>query len=149
MLYQAMKGAEGMIEITQTDKAGIISEFGFKPENGSLIMVASDNGIIFGAGEIKLSEKYAVLKDIKMKENYDIACFKISIAKSLLNLADLRGIKIVFSNSDDEKLTEALKFAKCADTGFEKPEYSENLSEIAENYKMFLNLKGYFTAHCC
>lgn len=144
-----MKGADRMIEITQTDKASIISEFGFKPENGSLIMAASESGIVFGAGEIKLSEKYAVLKDIKMKENYDIACFKISIAKSLLNLADLRGIKIVFSDSDDEKLTGALKFSNCADFDFERIGYSKNMSEIAENYKMFLDLKGYFTAHCC
>lgn len=137
-----------MIEIKHTDDKGLISDFGFEPESGSLFMAAKDGNIVLGLGEIKLCGIYAILKSIKMSDEIGLFGFKSAIAKSLLNLADLRGVRFIFSNSDEERLLLSLRFKKCAEVDFSEKKYDENIVKKSADYKNFLDLDGYFNAHC-
>ena len=95
---------------------------------GKIIMCAKEKEIYLGVGTLELRGNKVYLDFIKTKEK-DLT-LKLGIMKSLLNLADLRGIKTVYGGAKElENLYKITRFVK--DCG----EYA-------------LNLEGYFTDGC-
>ena len=127
-----------MIEIKKTTEKEVFDTFSF-PEN-STVMSAQESGEVLGAGAVIIENGYAVLSDIKMKDEYKMFNLEFGIGKSLLNMLDLSGIRYVVSDMEDDRLLTSLRFKKDC----EIPE------EITFNkeYKYFLCLDGYFTEHC-
>ena len=91
-----------MIEIKKCDTLAGLEDFGFDLYPTSVIMTAKDKDEILGAGEIISCENYAILGRIYVKEEYRGMSLEHSIAKALLNMADLGGIRYIVS---DMKMT--------------------------------------------
>ncbi len=95
-------------------------------KDNTIIMTARDNGKLLGVGTLILKD-YKVFLDKIVLINEDDLNLKLGIAKSLLNLADLQGIKTIYGQNEELfKLYKMLKF-KEADNIFT------------------LELEGYFT----
>ncbi len=95
---------------------------------GKIIMCAKNGEEYLGIGTLELRVDKVYLNLVKTKEE-DLV-LKLGIIKSLLNLADLRGIKTVYGDNNElQSLYKMTKFIK------EKDEYS-------------LDLEGYFTCGC-
>lgn len=131
-----------MIEIKKCETLAGLEDFGFDLYPTSVIMVAKEKDEILGAGEIIAYEGYAVLGRIHVKSEYMSMMLEHSIAKSLLNMADLGGIKYIFSDMEDEALAKRLRFADNTESD------SLDSPKFVSRYKYFLDLEGYFTAHC-
>ena len=132
-----------MIEIKKCETLAGLEDFGFDLYPTSVIMAAKEKDEILGAGEIIAYEGYAVLGRIHVKDEYQGMMLEHSIAKSLLNMADLGGIQNIFSDMEDESLAKRLRFVPNTESD------SLNLPKIVSRYKYFLNLEGYFTVHGC
>ena len=95
---------------------------------GKIIMCAKEKEKYLGVGTLELRTSKVYLDFIKTRE--DDLTLKLGIMKSLLNLADLRGIKTVYGSAKElENLYKMARFVK--DCG----EYT-------------LDLEGYFTDGC-
>ena len=93
-----------------------------------IVMCCEENGRILGVSSLALSEGKVYLNLLVMAENADEMSLKLGLAKALMNLADLRGIKKIYGSSKAlENIYTALRFQK------EEEEYS-------------VSLEGYFTA---
>ena len=128
-----------MIEIKKTTSKEVYEEFGF--DSSSTVMDVKDGDELLGAGCVTLKDGYAVMDKVCMKESYKMFNMDFGLAKSLLNMVDLAGVKYVFSNIDDDRLMKALRFKK----EFEIPEGVN----ITDEYSRFLCLDGYFTSGGC
>jgi hypothetical protein len=106
-------------------------------------MAAKEKEEILGAGEIIAYDGYAVLGKIFVKDEYQGMMLDHSIAKSLLNMAGLGGIKYIFCDMQDEMLAKRLRMADNTESD------KLDLPKIVSRYKYFLNLEGYFTTHGC
>ena len=129
-----------MIEIKREENIKEAIEFLRKQKNetditGAIVMSAKEKGEILAVAALFLKE-YKVFLDLlvatdEMKEN---SGFMLGVLKSLLNLADLRGIKTVYgSNPDLENYYKLLRFQK-------------SMLENSEVYE--LSLDGYFSYGC-
>jgi len=132
-----------MIEIKKCDSLQGLEDFGFDLYPNSVIMAAKEKDEILGAGEIIAYDSYAVLGKIYVKPMYQGMMLEHSIAKSLLNMADLGGIKYIFSDMEDDSLAKRLRFSQNNECE------NINLPKIVSRYKYFLCLEGYFTTHSC
>ena len=95
---------------------------------GKIIMAAKDAEEYLGAGALELRVDKVYLDFLVTKE--DDLVLKLGIIKSLLNLADLRGIKRVYgSNPELESYYKMTRFQE-------------------ENGEFSLDLEGYFTCGC-
>ncbi len=126
-----------MIEIKKTNDKAVCEEFGFG--EACVVMSAKDGDEVLGAGAVKVFDGYAVLCDIKMKDEYKMFNMEFAIGKSLLNMLDLSGVRYVVSDAEDERLMTALRFKK---------DVPEGLNPDRE-YRFYLCLDGYFTEHSC
>jgi len=135
-----------MIEILRCTDESVIEEFGFEKTDGLVVMTAKDKNDVFGAGAIDISGNTAIFKAIKIKEEFKMLGLEHGMGKSLLNLADLEGVRYVFSNSDDERLMKMLRFKQNTPEVRENAEYT---GEGFEGFRYFLDLAGYFTTHSC
>ncbi len=135
-----------MIEILRCNDESVKDEFGFENSPGLVVMTAKDKEEIFGAGAIDIRENIAVFKEIKIKDEFKMLGLEHGMGKSLLNLADLDGVRYVFSNSDDERLMKMLRFKENSAELREKSEFS---SDEYNSFRYFLDLNGYFTVHSC
>lgn len=126
-----------MIEIKKTADTSVCESFGF--DNSSIVMSAKDGDEILGAGAVKIADGYAILLNIKMKDEYKMFNMEFAIGKSLLNMLDLSGVRYVVSDMDDERLLTSLRFKKDAIEGL----------KTDKEYKGYLCLDGYFTEHGC
>lgn len=131
-----------MIEIKKCESLAGLEDFGFDLYPNAVIMAAKDKNEILGAGEIIACEGYAILGKIAVKEEYMGMMLEHSIAKSLLNMADLGGIKYIVSDMEDDSLAKRLKMA-CGEAA-----QATDAPKICSRYKYFLNLEGYFTSGC-
>lgn len=95
---------------------------------GKMVMSAKDGEQYLGIGALELKADKVYLNFLAT-QNDDLA-LKLGIMKSLLNLADLRGIKTVWGNNKDFK--SLYKMARFKEEGDE----------------MKLDLEGYFTSGC-
>ncbi len=104
---------------------------------GDIIMSAREKGEILAVGTLSL-KGYKVYLDVVVpsEELKDNVGFLLGLMKSLLNLADLRGMKTVYgSNPALFELYRLLRFRKGTD---------EN-----EKIRYALDLEGYFTVDSC
>lgn len=93
-----------------------------------IVMCCEENGRILGVSSLTLTEGKVYLNLLIMVGDADEMSLKLGLAKALLNLADLRGIKKIYGRSEAlENIYTALRFQK------EEEEYS-------------VSLEGYFTA---
>lgn len=94
-----------------------------------IVMQCEENGKVLGVASLCLSGGKVYFNQLTTAE--EDSALRLGLAKSLLNLADLRGIKTVYgSNKALERIYIALRFQKTEE------EYS-------------VSLEGYFTAgHC-
>lgn len=93
-----------------------------------IIMGAKDGEEYLGVGTLELRIDKVYLNFVATKE--DDLTLKLGIMKSLLNLADLRGIKTIYG--DNEELKSLYKMLR----------FNENDNEY------ILELEGYFTCGC-
>lgn len=93
-----------------------------------IVMTAKDGDEYLGVGTLELRIDKVYLNFVVTKE--DELTLKLGIMKSLLNLADLRGIKMVYG--DNEDLKSLYKMLRFKDT----------------DGKYVLELEGYFTCGC-
>ncbi len=93
-----------------------------------IVMSAKDKDEILAVGALCMKDYKVYLDHIVLKDTYrEDLNLSLGILKSLLNLADLRGIKTVYgSNPDMERFYKMLRFQK-------------------ENDTYTLSLEGYFT----
>ncbi|MBR3933025.1 MAG: hypothetical protein IKJ68_03830 [Clostridia bacterium] len=132
-----------MIEIKKCETLQGLEDFGFDLYPTSVIMAAKDKDEILGAGEIIAYDGYAVLGKIFVKEEYQGMMMDHSIAKSLLNMADLGGIRYIFCDMEDSTLARRLLMKENTQSDL------LDLPKIVSRYKYFLDLDGYFTTHGC
>lgn len=120
-----IKKIEDMNEITAYLQAqNIDHSFGMEQFMGMY-----DGDRLIGIGSIELSVTKVYLNFIYTEEN--IHAFNFGLAKSLLNMADLSGVKTVYGNNPDlTVLYMALRFTN-------------------ENDEYMLSLEGYFTEEGC
>ena len=79
-------------------------------DDNTIIMTARDNKKLLGAGTLTLKDYKVYLDKIVLNDDNDLS-LKLGIAKSLLNLADLKGIKVVYGeNKELYSLYKMLKF---------------------------------------
>lgn len=93
-----------------------------------IIMCAKDGDEYLGVGTLELRIDKVYLNFVETKD--DELALKLGIMKSLLNLADLRGIRTVYG--DNEELKSFYKMLR--------------FKEDEEQY--ILDLEGYFTCGC-
>ena len=130
-----------MIEIKKCQDSEILKQFGIEKKEGLEVMAAKDKDLVFGIGAAVVSGISAYLLKIETKEEFKMFDMDFGIAKSVLNMLDLQGVRYVFSNIDNKRLMTALKFK-------ENAEIPEDAKEFTDA-KYFLCLDGYFTAHDC
>ncbi len=129
-----------MIEIKREENIKEAIEFLRKQKNetditGAIVMSAKEKGEILAVAALFLKE-YKVFLDLlvatdEIREN---SGFMLGVLKSLLNLADLRGIKTVYgSNPNLKNYYKLLRFQK-------------SMLENSEVYE--LSLEGYFSCDC-
>lgn len=128
-----------MIEVKKCDSLEGLENFGFDLYPNAVIMAAKDKDEILGAGQIIVCNGYSILGKIAVKKEYEGMMLEFSIAKSLLNMADLGGIRYIVSDMEDDSLAKRLRMDTKADPDAPK---------ICQRYKYFLDLNGYFTSHC-
>ncbi len=93
-----------------------------------IVMCAKDGEEYLGVGTLELRVDKVYMNFLLTKE--DELTLKLGILKSLLNLADLRGIKTVYGDNDEMKsLYKMLRFKE-------------------DNEMFVLDLEGYFTCGC-
>lgn len=95
---------------------------------GKIIMCAKDRDIYLGAGTLELKVDKVYLNFVETVDE-DLV-LKLGIIKSLLNLADLRGIKTVYG--DNKKMESLYKMTRFK----------------SEDDEFVLDLEGYFTGGC-
>lgn len=93
-----------------------------------IVMTAKDGDEYLGVGTLELRIDKVYLNFVVTKE--DELTLKLGIMKSLLNLADLRGIKMIYG--DNEDLKSLYKMLRFKDT----------------DGQYILELEGYFTCGC-
>ena len=128
-----------MIEVKKCDSLEGLEDFGFDLYPNAVIMAAKDKEEILGAGQIIVCNGYSILGKIEVKKEYEGMMLEFSIAKSLLNMADLGGIRYIVSDMEDESLAKRLRM---------ETNSLEDAPKICQRYKYFLDLNGYFTSHC-
>ena len=93
-----------------------------------IVMTAKDGDEYLGVGALELRIDKVYLNFVATKE--DELTLKLGIMKSLLNLADLRGIKTVYGDNESlQSLYRMLRFKE-------------------SDGRYILELKGYFTCGC-
>ena len=105
--------------------------------SGDIVMSAREKGEILAIGTLSLKE-YKIFLDTmvpteELKDNFG---FVLGMMKSLLNLADLRGIKTVYG--ENPALFDLYKMLRFQE---------ENTDDGKKHY--VLNLEGYFTVDSC
>lgn len=96
--------------------------------HGKIIMCAKDDDVYLGVVTLELRIDKVYLNLVKTKS--DDLVLKLALIKSMLNLADLRGIKMVYG--ENEELASLYTMSKF----------------VKENDQYALNLEGYFTCGC-
>ena len=123
-----------MIEIKQIEKkeeiSALIGQFSLTAAADGIFCAMTDGGTLCGCGSLCLRGAKVYLSDVCLSEEYDCDAMRLSLARAVLNLADLRGIKTVYAAN--EKLFGLCRLLRFKEDGGE----------------LFLSLEGYFTAHC-
>lgn len=123
-----------MIEIKKIDNksaaTAVIAKFNLIAHSEDIVMGVFQGVDIVGAGALSLWGTKVYLSDLKMDSENDNITMLLSLARSLLFHADLKGIKAIYvRNKDIFHVCKLLKF-------------KESGEELA------LDLEGFFTSEC-
>ena len=123
-----------MIEIKKIDNksavSAVISKFDLKATENDIVMGIFDAMDIVGAGVLSLVGCKVYLADLKTDEENSNIQMLLSLARSLLFHADLKGIKSIYcSNEEIYKICKLLRFKEA-------------------DGELMLNLEGFFTSEC-
>lgn len=128
----------------EKDYASSVKEMNLDVPEDAIVMTMKDSSILMGLGVMRIFKEYAVIDDIRIKEEFEDFSLEYGLGKSLLNVIDLRGVRHVVSfNPDIEKQLRALRFRPVSEV--------ENAGDIPQNVKncnLYLDLDGYFLANC-
>ena len=117
-----------------------IDEMGVSQIPGMYVMAMRDGDLLMGIGTMRIFDSFASIDKIVMKDEFKSFDLEFGMGKSLLNCLDLKGIRHVVSNIDDERLITALRFKDAKE--------SEIADLVSDDWKYCLNLDGYFTSNC-
>ena len=126
-----------MIEIKPFENA---SQYVENADNNTFVMVAVDGDDVLGYGVMHLFDTYAIIDDIHFDNDTDMLALGFGMGKALLNFIERRSVYHVYSSIDNARLLERLKFKP--DMEIKTEEYKPNDNE------RYVNLEGYFDAHC-
>jgi len=118
----------------------ILREMGVLKTDGICVMAMRDKDLLMGIGIMRMFDDFASLDSIIMKDEFKCFELEFGMGKSMLNVIDLRGIRNVVTNIDNERLTTALRFKSAKE--------NEALVEFSGDWSYHLNLEGYFTSNC-
>ena len=124
----------------EKDYADALKEMGIETKDGMYVMAMRDKELLMGVGIMSLFDDFASLDKICMKEEFKCFELEFGMGKSMLNFIDLRGIRDVATNIENERLTTALRFKPFAE--------SEKFDKIPGDWLYCLNLEGYFSSNC-
>lgn len=123
-----------MIEIKKIDNksaaAAVIAKFNLDAHSEDIIMGVFDGVDITGAGALALWGTKVYLSDLKMNADNNNTQMLLSLARSLLFHADLKGIKTIYVRN--KSIYPICKLLRFQDSGDE----------------LLLNLEGFFTSEC-
>lgn len=120
--------------------APLLSEMGVEKTDGICVMAMRDKELLMGIGIMRMLDDFASLESIILKEEFKCFELEFGMGKSMLNVIDLRGIKNVVTNIDNERLTTALRFKSAKE--------KETDVEFLGDWSYYLNLDGYFASNC-
>lgn len=126
-----------MIEIKPFENA---SQYVENADNHTFALVAADGDEVLGYGVLRLFDTYAIIDDIHFENDSDMLSLGYGMGKALLNFIERRCVYHVYSAIDNARLLERLRFKK--DMEIKTDEHIPNGDEC------YVNLKGYFDAHC-
>ncbi len=96
-----------------------------------IVMTCQENDKILGVTSLSLKDGQVYLNLLEILSEANDISLKLGMLKSVMNLADLRGIKHIYgTNKDLEELYKLLRFKE-------------------EDGRYVLNLEGYFTTEHC
>lgn len=123
-----------MIEIKKIELgsvvASIIEKFNLNATENDIVMGVFDGPSVIGAGSLSLIGTKVYLSDLKLDESNNNTQMLLSLARSVLFHADLKGIKTVYANN--EEIYPTLKLLR----------FKEDGNELS------LDLEGFFTSEC-
>ena len=123
-----------MIEIKKIDNKSAalaaIAKFDLKASENDIVMGVFSGVNVVGAGALSLKGYKVYLSDLKLDEENANTQMYLSLARSLLFHADLKGIKNIYA--DNEEI-----FPICKLLRFKE-----------ENEELALSLEGFFTSEC-
>ena len=123
-----------MIEIKKIDNksaaSAVIAKFNLNAHSEDIIMGVFDGVNIIGAGALSLWGTKVYLSDLKMDSENNNTQMLLSLARSLLFHADLKGIKTIYVRN--KNIYPVCKLLRFSDAGEE----------------LMLNLEGFFTSEC-
>lgn len=125
---------------TEENYTDALEEMGIDSYDGMYVMAMRDSGLLMGVGTMRIFDGFASLDNIYMKEEFKSFDLEYGMGKSMLNFLDLKGIRNVASNIEDERLLTALRFKPVQESGF--------ADEISGDWSYCLNLDGYFASNC-
>lgn len=118
-----------------------LSEFGIEPYTGITVMTVRVSGKLLGLGTMRVFGKYASIDGFYFKSESDAADLTYGLGKSMLNMLDLHGVRYVVSNGDEtEKSLSELGFVPLGECPHDV--------DIPDDWRLCLNLDGYFTSNC-
>ena len=120
--------------------AAALNEMGIEAKDGIYVMAMRDKELLMGVGTMRIFDGFASLEDICMKEEFKGFDLEFGMGKSMLNFLDLKGIRNVATNIQNERLTTALRFKPFAESEFS--------GEFSGDWSYCLNLDGYFASNC-
>ena len=123
-----------MIEIKKIDNksaaAAVISKFNLDAHGEDIVMGVFEGVDIVGAGALALWGTKVYLSDLKMDAENDNIQMLLSLARSLLFHADLKGIKTIYVRN--KNIFSVCKLLRFKETGEE----------------LYVDLEGFFTSEC-
>ena len=126
-----------MVEIKPVEN---VEKYVVNADKNTFAMVAVDGKKELGFGIMRLFDTYAVIDDIHFANDMDMLVLGYGMGKALLNFIERRGVYHVYSSLDNARLLKRLRFTKDMETKTDEHIPNENES--------YVNLEGYFDAHC-
>lgn len=116
-------------------------------------MIAELDGEKIGTAGIEIYGNNGLMRSIIIAKEYRGQLLGNTLVKSVLNMADLRGVKKVYAlakNEQQERFLSQFGFQRTCDKDIEEScRPSQLLVESTNDQPMALSLAGYFTSHQC
>ncbi len=125
----------------EPDYKDALAQFGLEPYTGITVMTVRSSGELLGLGTMRVFGKYASIDGFYFKLESDAADLTYGLGKSMLNMLDLHGVRYVVSNGVGME-------KHLSELGFVPIEECPHDIDIPDDWRLCLNLDGYFTSNC-